>query len=62
MLDLDETLLDTLEDIACAANRVLAAQGFPIHDIDAYRCFVGDGIKILMARVLGQDPGHQGKS
>lgn len=31
LFDLDGTLLDTLEDIANAANRVLAARGFPIH-------------------------------
>ena len=58
IFDLDGTLLDTLEDIACAANRVLEAQGFPIHDMDAYRCFVGDGIQILMERVLPEDQRH----
>ena len=31
LFDLDGTLLDTLDDIANAANRVLAERGFPTH-------------------------------
>lgn len=52
IFDLDGTLLDTLEDIAIAANRVLAARGFPTHPVDAYRWFVGDGSAILMERAM----------
>ena len=50
--DLDGTLLDTLEDIADAANHALTALGFPAHPLDAYRYFVGDGIKILIEKIL----------
>lgn len=53
--DLDGTLLDTLEDIADAMNRVLAAHSYPIHPIDAYRTFVGDGMPTLVRRALPQD-------
>lgn len=56
IFDLDGTLLDTLEDIAVAANRVLAARGFATHPVDAYRYFVGDGSAVLMERAL---PGAQ---
>lgn len=52
VFDLDGTLLDTLEDIGDAVNRTLAAQGFPVHDMDAYRFFVGDGFRMLIARAL----------
>jgi phosphoglycolate phosphatase len=52
LFDLDGTLLDTLEDIADAANRVLTANGFPGHGLDAYRRFVGDGAAALMTRAL----------
>ena len=52
IFDLDGTLLDTLEDIADAANHVLLQKGFPTHRIDAYRYFVGDGVNILFSRVL----------
>jgi phosphoglycolate phosphatase len=52
IFDLDGTLLDTLEDIGRAANRVLAAHGFPVHPLDAYRHFVGDGASALFQRAL----------
>ncbi len=52
IFDLDGTLLDTLEDLANATNRVLTENGFPIHELDAYRYFVGDGSKMLITRAL----------
>jgi len=52
IFDLDGTLLDTLDDIADAMNRVLAAHGFPTHPVDAYRTFVGDGVRNLALRTL----------
>jgi phosphoglycolate phosphatase len=52
IFDLDGTLLDTLEDIGDAVNRVLAAQGFPVHPIDAYRFYLGDGVAKLITRAL----------
>jgi len=55
IFDLDGTLLDTLEDIADAANHVLSHRGFPTYDTDAYRHFVGDGINILFTRVLPEE-------
>ncbi|MBD3307456.1 HAD-IA family hydrolase [candidate division KSB3 bacterium] len=55
LFDLDGTLLDTLEDLANSMNRVLAAQGFPTHPIDAYRYFVGDGLQMLVARTVPEE-------
>ncbi|MGD9948230.1 MAG: HAD family hydrolase [Desulfobulbus sp.] len=52
LFDLDGTLLDTLEDLANAGNRVLAARSLPVHPADAYRYFVGDGIATLVERIL----------
>ncbi len=52
VFDLDGTLLDTLEDIALAANRVLTARGFSPHEVGTYRRFVGDGVRALFARAL----------
>lgn len=52
LFDLDGTLLDTLGDIASSANTVLAHLGFPQHELEAYRYFVGDGIEALAARIL----------
>ena len=52
LFDLDGTLLDTLDDIADSMNRVLAAHGFPVHGLDKYRYFVGDGARTLVTRTL----------
>lgn len=55
IFDLDGTLLDTLEDLSSAANRVLERNGFPTHDMDAYRYMVGDGAVVLMRRALPEE-------
>ena len=52
IFDLDGTLIDTLEDIAGAANRTLAAFGFTAHPVENYRYFVGDGARTLVQRIL----------
>lgn len=52
LFDLDGTLLDTLDDLATAANRALTARGLPVHPVDAYRYFVGEGVRTLAERIL----------
>ncbi len=52
IFDLDGTLLDTLEDLADSANAMLQKQGFPTHPTEKYREFVGDGVRILVERIL----------
>jgi phosphoglycolate phosphatase len=52
LFDLDGTLIDSLPDIADCCNRLLAARGFPTHGYDAYRYFIGDGLKNLVRRAL----------
>lgn len=52
IFDLDGTLLDTLADLADAANRVLASMGMPTHHFAAYRHFVGNGLHTLITRIL----------
>jgi phosphoglycolate phosphatase len=52
IFDLDGTLLDTLEDLADAANATLEHFGFPGHPVDAYRYFVGEGLKTLIQRII----------
>ncbi|MFH1672993.1 MAG: HAD family hydrolase [Pseudomonadota bacterium] len=56
VFDLDGTLLNTLNDLGNAVNRVLSQHGFPTHNLDKYRYFVGDGAKMLVIRAL---PEHQ---
>lgn len=55
IFDLDGTLLDTLEDLADAMNRVLRGKGFPTHSTEAYRYFVGNGAAKLVSRTLPPD-------
>ncbi len=52
LFDLDGTLLDTLEDLADAMNLALAELDFPIHPIESYKYFVGDGIENEARRAL----------
>jgi phosphoglycolate phosphatase len=54
LFDLDGTLLDTLADIADAANAALKRLGFPPHPVENYRYLVGDGAGCLARRVLGE--------
>ncbi|HUV78728.1 MAG TPA: HAD family hydrolase [Desulfobacterales bacterium] len=55
LFDLDGTLIDTLEDIGDAVNRVLSKNSFPTHAIFTYRKFVGDGSRTLMERALPKE-------
>jgi phosphoglycolate phosphatase len=58
LFDLDGTLLDTLQDLADAANSALKEYGYPAHCIDAYRHFVGEGVLTLFRRALPGDARH----
>lgn len=52
IFDLDGTLLNTIADLAAATNQALQQEGFPTHETDAYRFFVGNGINKLFERAL----------
>lgn len=52
VFDLDGTLLNTIADLAGATNHALASCGYPTHEVDAYRFFVGNGINKLFERAL----------
>lgn len=50
LFDADGTLLDTLEDLADCMNEVLGHFGFPTHEPEKYKYFVGDGMENLVKR------------
>lgn len=50
LFDLDGTLLDTLEDLAAAANYALRAMGWPARTVEEVRQFVGNGVALLIDR------------
>lgn len=55
LFDLDGTLLDTLDDLADCANRVLASMDMPVHPTRKYKYFVGDGLVTLIKRIVPAD-------
>jgi phosphoglycolate phosphatase len=59
LFDLDGTLLDTLVDIADAANAVLADRKLPTHSYDDFRYLVGDGVRVLFERALPAGTGSE---
>lgn len=55
IFDMDGTLLDTLEDLAVSMNKVLSRFGYPVHRIQDYRYFLGEGMEMLVRRALPGD-------
>ena len=55
IFDLDGTLLDTIEDLANSVNHALQVYNFPIHPLEAYRYFIGNGVNKLLERALPED-------
>lgn len=52
IFDLDGTLLNTIEDLALACNYALERNGYPQHAIGDYPRFVGNGVNVLLERIL----------
>lgn len=52
LFDLDGTLVNSLEDLAASTNYALELFGFPIHETEKYKYFVGNGMQNLIERVL----------
>lgn len=55
LFDLDGTLLDTLDDLGDSINRALIRLGCPTHGREAFRYFVGEGVRMLVERALPAD-------
>lgn len=55
LFDLDGTLINTLDDLADAANYMLRHFGYPEFDTEAYKYKVGNGMRRLMERALPED-------
>ncbi|MDR1198090.1 MAG: HAD family hydrolase [Prevotellaceae bacterium] len=52
IFDLDGTVVNSLHDLVNAANSTLASFGLPVHDIEKYKQFVGNGVAKLIEHIL----------
>lgn len=53
VFDLDGTLVDTIVDLARATNEGLKKAGLPVHSVEKYKRFVGNGRDNLVKRAVG---------
>lgn len=58
VFDLDGTLVDSLPDLAVAANAALRRLGLPEHPLKAHQKMIGGGEKTYVRRLLGSDHQH----
>ena len=52
IFDLDGTLLNTIDDLANSMNTILQQYGLPVHAVERYKYFVGNGMENLTRIVL----------
>ena len=55
IFDLDGTLLNTIDDLSKCGNHILAKYGLPTHSVDAYKYFVGKGMRTLIDKATPVD-------
>ncbi len=55
IFDLDGTLLNTIDDLAGAANWVCERHGWPTYTVEEYKQFVGNGMAVLAQRFVPAD-------
>lgn len=55
IFDLDGTLLDTIEDLANATNYALSQFDLPVHPVESYRYFIGNGLQKLLEKACPED-------
>lgn len=58
IFDLDGTLTDTLESIACSVNKALQEMNLPEITLEQCRGFVGNGARYLMEKALDAKVGN----
>lgn len=58
VFDLDGTLVDSLPDIAAAANHALGRLGLPERPLEVHRRLIGQGEKKFIRRLLGEEHQH----
>lgn len=59
LFDLDGTLINSLDDLADSVNYALAELGYPTHETEKYKYFVGNGMKNLIKRATPEGADRQ---
>lgn len=59
IFDLDGTLINSIKDLGAATNFALQKHGYPVHPLEAYPMFVGNGVNKLIERALPEDSRSQ---
>lgn len=54
VFDLDGTLVNSLVDLGIATNEGLKHAGLPVHPMEKYNHFVGNGREMLVKRAMGE--------
>lgn len=52
IFDLDGTLIDSIEDIADCANKILSEHGHKAHPTEAYLQWIGNGARVLIEKAV----------
>lgn len=52
IFDLDGTLMDSIDGLAIAMNKVLDSYDLEVYPVEAYKHYVGNGIKMMVQRTL----------
>ncbi len=55
VFDLDGTLVNTIADLAYSCNSALKKYGSPVHSVESYRYFVGNGVYKLVERAVPEN-------
>ena len=55
LFDLDGTLVNSLFDLGASTNYALEKMGFPTHETEKFKIFVGDGMAKLIERALPEN-------
>jgi len=55
IFDMDGTILNTLEDLKNSTNFVLKKYGFAERSLDEIRCFVGNGLRVLIEKAVPEN-------
>jgi len=59
IFDMDGTVLNTLDDLACSVNYVLTKFGLPVHNAEDYRQYFGSGIRYALQCAVPDGTGEE---